>query len=108
MCRRGPAASGPQALFVGRESDDRGSDLVEHALDRLLDALPAVAASAVAQFDRLVFTGGRTGGTAARATVPSMRATSTSTVGLPRESRISRAATCSMMGTVLLLAERDG
>src|SRR3712207_1375854 len=38
-------------------------------------------------------------GTAARAIVPSSRATSTSTVGFPRESRISRAPTASMLGT---------
>ena len=36
-------------------------------------------------------------GTAARPTDPSARMTSTSTVGLPRESRISRASTTSMM-----------
>src|SRR5660398_332639 len=41
-------------------------------------------------------------GTAARAMVPSSRATSTSTVGLPRESRISRAPTASMLAMVLL------
>ncbi len=35
-------------------------------------------------------------GTAARPTAPSARTTSTSTVGLPRESRISRASTASM------------
>src|SRR3954463_15117749 len=39
-------------------------------------------------------------GTAARLTVPSSRATSTSTVGLPRESRISRAPTASIDATV--------
>ena len=38
-------------------------------------------------------------GTAARATVPSSRPTSTSIVGLPRESRISRAATSRMLAT---------
>src|SRR5215218_10291375 len=38
-------------------------------------------------------------GTAARAIVPSSRATSTSTVGFPRESRISRAPTASMLAT---------
>jgi hypothetical protein len=42
-------------------------------------------------------------GTAARAIVPSSSATSTSTVGLPRESRISRAPTASMLATVVLL-----
>src|SRR3954451_14492039 len=43
-------------------------------------------------------------GTAARVIVPSSRATSTSTVGFPRESRISRAPTSSMLGTGLSLA----
>src|SRR3712207_8325563 len=43
-------------------------------------------------------------GTAARAIVPSSRATSTSTVGFPRESRISRAPTASMLGTGSSLA----
>src|SRR6185312_3119177 len=42
-------------------------------------------------------------GTAARATVPSSSSTSTSTVGLPRESRISRAPRASMAATSLLL-----
>jgi hypothetical protein len=41
-------------------------------------------------------------GTPARAIVPSSSATSTSTVGLPRESRISRAPTASMLAMVLL------
>src|SRR5690242_961589 len=47
-------------------------------------------------------------GTAARAMVPSSRATSTSTVGLPRESRISRAPTASMLGTAHSVASRLG
>src|SRR4051794_30767434 len=38
-------------------------------------------------------------GTAARPVLPSSRPTSTSTVGFPRESRISRATTTSMDGT---------
>src|SRR3954465_8374593 len=42
-------------------------------------------------------------GTAARAKVPSSRRTSTSTVGLPRESRISRAPTASIADTGALL-----
>src|SRR4051812_19457361 len=42
-------------------------------------------------------------GTAARAKVPSSRTTSTSMVGLPRESRISRAPTASMDATGVLL-----
>ncbi len=46
-----------QPLVVGAQPDDRGRDLVEHGLDRLLDALAAVAGAAVAQFDRLVLAG---------------------------------------------------
>ena len=49
-------------------------------------------------------------GTAARAIVPSSSSTSTSTVGLPRESRISRALTASMLATTstpLRTAESD-
>src|SRR3977135_3095791 len=42
-------------------------------------------------------------GTAARPVLPSSRPTSTSTVGLPRESRISRATTTSMDGTSISL-----
>ena len=68
--------------------------------DRLQDALAAVAGLvAVAQLDRLVGAG-RGAGRArppARPT-PSARTTSTSTVGLPRESRISRASMKSMVG----------
>ncbi len=48
-----------QPLVVGAQPDDRGSDLVEHGLHRLVDALAAVTRAAVAQLHRLVFTGGR-------------------------------------------------
>ncbi len=44
-------------------------------------------------------------GTAARAKVPSSSSTSTSTVGLPRESRISRAPMASMLAMKSLLFE---
>src|SRR3954451_19516856 len=47
-------------------------------------------------------------GTAARVIVPSSRATSTSTVGFPRESRISRAPTASMLATDCSLASHRG
>src|SRR3954447_19889893 len=40
--------------------------------------------------------------------VPSSSATSTSTVGLPRESRISRAPTASMLATAVLLRAEAG
>ena len=88
-----------EALLAGLEADELGADRVEHRVDGLEHALAAVALAAVAQLDRLEGAGGRAGGTAARARVPSSRATSTSTVGLPRESRISRAPTASMLAT---------
>ncbi len=44
-----------QSLVVGAQPDDRGGDLVEHGLHGLVHALAAVAAAAVAQFNRLVF-----------------------------------------------------
>ena len=47
-------------------------------------------------------------GTAARANVPSSRSTSTSTVGLPRESRISRAPTASMIAMPIRLSAARG
>ena len=51
-------------------------------------------------YERLVLEFHAPEGTAARLMVPSSRATSTSTVGFPRESRISRAPTASMDATV--------
>ena len=99
-CRRSRAAPGRPA--AGRRRSARstaGASSSSTRLHGLLDALAAVAGAAVAQLDGLVLTGrgaGRHRGARERAVV---RATSTSTVGLPRESRISRAPTCSMMGT---------
>ena len=55
-----------QTLVVGGQADDGRGDLVEHRFDSLLNALAAVAGSAVAQLDRFVFAGGgarRNGGT---------------------------------------------
>ena len=75
------------------------------AVDGLLHALAAVAASSPSRSSTASYAPVLAPlGTAARASVPSSRATSTSTVGLPRESRISRAPTASMEGTVLLLS----
>jgi hypothetical protein len=55
---------------------------------RTFAAVPLVA---VAQLERLVLARGGSGGTPARPNAPSSSHASTSTVGLPRESRISRA-----------------
>jgi hypothetical protein len=44
---------------VGAQPDDGGRDLVEHGLHRFVDTLAAVAATAVAQFHRLVLAGRR-------------------------------------------------
>ncbi len=50
------------ALLDGVEADDGGCNLVEHRVDGLLDALAAVAVSAVTKLDGLVLTGGCAGG----------------------------------------------
>ena len=68
-------------------------DLAAHVRDRARDALAAAGLAAVAQLDRLVRAGRRARRTAARPTAPDSSSTSTSTVGLPRESRIWRART---------------
>ena len=70
---------------------------VEQAVDAVLDEIGPELVGYDASEQRIidaVMIG--LDGTAARAMVPSSRATSTSTVGLPRESRISRAMTVSM------------
>ena len=81
-------------------------DLLDDGVDRLLDALAEVAALvAVTALDGLE--GAGRGAATARPrgrSVPSSRATSTSTVGLPRESRISRAPISSMLATWLSCA----
>ena len=74
-----------------------GRDPVGHVGDRRQHALAAVARLvAVAQLDRLVGAGRGAARHRRRPTEPSSRTTSTSTVGLPRESRISRASTTSI------------
>ena len=81
--------------LVGRVAADghlgqRGVDVAT----ALVTPLPQIALLvAVAEFDRLVDARAGAEGTAARPSVPSARITSTSTVGLPRLSRISRART---------------
>jgi len=69
-----------------------------NVLDGLEDALAEVPALVVvAQLDGLVGPGAGPDGTAALPTAPSSRITSTSSVGLPRLSRISRALMLSML-----------
>jgi hypothetical protein len=46
-------------LLVGGDADDLRRDHLQHALNRLGDALAAVAVATVAQFHGLVLTGGR-------------------------------------------------
>ncbi len=65
-------------------------DLAVDGFDSLFDALAEVALAAIAQFDGFMRAGRGADGTAARPKLPSSRSTSTSTVGLPRLSRISR------------------
>ena len=69
----------------------RGDDLVD-VVDGLEDALAEIAfLVAVAQLDGLVGAGAGAAGDGGRPAEPSSRMTSTSSVGLPRLSRISRA-----------------
>ena len=76
------------------QPDDRFADLGIDVLDRVQHALAEVALRvAVAQFDRLRAPVEAPEGTAARPITPDSSSTSASTVGLPRESRISRATT---------------
>jgi hypothetical protein len=88
------------ALVDGLQPGQLRPDLVEHGRHGLLDALaPVPRRVAVAQLHGLVLARRRPRRDGGRASVPSSSATSTSTVGLPRESRISRAPTCSMTAT---------
>ena len=68
-------------------------DLGVDVLDRAADALAAVAAVAVAELDGLVGAGAGPAGHRGPAPGPRDQLTSASTVGLPRESRISRPMT---------------
>lgn len=65
------------------------NDIVDvlHGLQHALSAVTALVA--VTQLERFVLAGGRSRGTAARPNAPLAVVTSTSIVGLPRESRIS-------------------
>mgnify|MGYP007129178017 CR=1 FL=1 len=73
-------------------TDDRRSDDVIHVLHRLLDAFARITALvAVTQFKGFVLSRRSTARHAARPNAPDTVLTSTSMVGLPRESRISLA-----------------
>ena len=79
----------------------RRADLLDHGVHGLADALAAVAGRrrrAARRPRRRRWT--RRWAPSPAANVPSSSSTSTSTVGLPRESRISRAPTASMDATV--------
>ena len=78
---------------------DRLRDLAVDVLDRLRDALAAPGVAAVAQLGRLELAGRRAGRHGRAAGAPERSASSTSTVGLPRESRIWRAWTVSICDT---------
>jgi len=74
------------------ESGHLVGDLVIDVFNRFQDALTVVTRLvSVAQLHCFVFTGGSAAGTAARPRTPFSSVTSTSIVGFPRESRISRA-----------------
>jgi hypothetical protein len=77
--------------LVGGLADERRGDLAVDVCHGLAHALAEVAPLvAVAQFERLALPVDAPEGTAARPDAPESSVTSTSTVGLPRESRISR------------------
>jgi hypothetical protein len=78
-------------LILDVESKQLLADIGVDVIDRLGDALAHEGVAAIAQFHRLMGAGRRTGGTAARPTMPFSSSTSTSTVGLPRLSKIWRA-----------------
>ena len=93
-------------LILGIHAADRVEDLALTLSTALQHALAAVAALvAVAQLDRLVRAGARRRTARRRGrSEPSSRSTSTSTVGLPRLSRISRAA-MSMIAVMMVLSQ---
>ena len=90
-------ASVDRCLIARVETLHRRAELGDDVADRPQDALAEVRLRiAVTQLDRLVLPGGRAGRNGGAPNAPDARTTSTSTVGLPRESRICRAATRSM------------
>ena len=83
---------GVEALLVGRVvAGDRLGDLAVDVADGLRDALAPVGVAAVAQLGGLELAGRGAGGHGGAAVGAGAQLTSTSTVGLPRESRIWRA-----------------
>jgi hypothetical protein len=87
-------------LILGFEPDDCRSNLTVDRLDGLLDTLatPSALIASCAPVEA-------PDGTAARPMLPSSRVTSTSTVGLPRLSRIWRAWTSTIAVMLILLSE---
>ena len=109
-CRRGRSAPGRRAAARSASKPSSSGPISSRtASDGLLDALAAVALASPSRSS-----------TASKARwrrrwapppgrcVPSSSATSTSTVGLPRESRISRAPTASMVATGVLRFKVEG
>ena len=98
-CRRARSGAVDRRLVdarPGRRAPGRGPPLTLRTALRARPCRRSVRV-AVTQLDRFVLSGRRAGGHCrAPDTRPSVSATSTSTVGLPRESRICRAATLSM------------
>ena len=100
MPSRSSSAWSTSALVVGVEADHGRGDFVEHALHGLLDTLAAVPVAAVAQLDGLVLSGRRAGGHRRPGERPVDRELPRPRLsGYRAESRISRAPTCSIIGT---------
>ena len=89
-------------LVCGVEADDRVGEFAVDEANGGQHALAVESIAAIAQLDRFEGAGGGAEGTIARPMAPESRPISTSTVGLPRESKTSRPWTCSMV----LMTER--
>ena len=91
------------ALVVGAPARQQGGQLAVHMRDGRHTPLPSQRVVAVAELDRLVLPVDAPDGTAARPNAPDSSPISTSTVGLPRESRIWRPCTCTISSSSELL-----
>ena len=102
-CRRDHERRVDGGLILGVEAPDRRCDLADDVLDRLRDALAEPGRRSPSRSSTASnFPVEAPEGTAALPAAPDSSSTSTSTVGLPRESRIVRART-SWMGSAELL-----